>query len=452
MLLEAFHNLGSGLRACFLKTGVHQRCLWFMLGLLSVRGRRTLSAALPPGASPSAFYRLFSTAQWSSEGVFRKVLEAAVPFLGPKPFIPIALDDTVTKKTGWLRGQVRWLRDASNVQLEYRSKDKHKKARLCMGLRWVHLALLAFIPDEGPRALSVGFRLAQPLKKPKLGTSKEAWGEFRKAARAFSAPALGAQAVHHVRDNLDAVQCRDRTLLMVVDGGYMNQTFLRALPERTDVLGRVRKDTRLVHPAAAQGTRRLYGSRAPKPDELRRDDHHPWTQTDCYFGGTLRPIRYKELGPVRWPKVTQRRDLRLIVVAPTPYWLPGRKSKGYNQPAYLLTTDLTSPVCVLIQTYFERWEIEVLHRELKAELGCGQPQVWAPTSVRRVTPSIAAFYALLRIASLHAFGPGRDPAAYGQLPSYRRSNPPHRASVRDLLNRLRKELLVRCPGITTELT
>jgi hypothetical protein len=452
MLLEAFHKLGAELRACFLRTIVFRRFLWFMQALLSVRGRRTLSAALPPGVPHSAFYRIFSTARWSKEGLFRKVLQGGLPLLGPKPFIPIALDDTVTKKTGLLRGQVRWLRDASNLQLEHRSKAGHRNIRYCRGLRWIHLALLTFVPGEGSLALTVGFDLAQPLKKPKFGTSKADWKEFRKAARAFSAPALAVHAVHRARGDLDATGCRERTLLMVVDGGYMNQAFLRQLPERTGVLGRVRKDTRLVYPATTQGRRRLYGDRAPSPDTLRQDDDHPWLRTECYFGGAMRSVRYKELGPVRWPKVTKGRDLRLIVVAPTPYWLPGRNRKGYHQPGYLLTTDLTTPACLLIQTYFERWQIEVVHRDLKSELGCAQPQVWSPNSVRRVTPSIAAFYALLRIAALKAFGPGRSAEAYGELPAYRRARPPRRPSPRDLLNRLRKELWAEHPGLTAELT
>jgi hypothetical protein len=240
---------------------------------------------------------------------------------------------------------------------------------------------------------------------------------------------------------------------MVVDGGYMNQNFLRALPERTHVLGRVRKDTRLVYPATGPGKRRVYGDRAPTPEQLRtNDEDYPWVETECYFGGALRKVRFKELGVVRWPKVTQRRDLRLIVVAPTPYWIPGRNHKGYNKPAYLLTFDLTTPACVLIQTYLERWQIEVLHRELKSELGCGQPQVWSRKAVERVTPAIAACYALLRLAALQAFGVGRDPKIYGELPAYRRGNGPRRPSPRDLLNRLRGDLKIRCPGLTTELT
>ena len=445
MLLDALLSFAPGLRHCFLQKRVCERFFYFMVGLLCVRGRRTLSAALPPGVNHSSFYRLFSKDRWSLDLLFENILGRVLPYLGLNRFIAVALDDTMTKKTGRLRGLVRWLRDAVN--------SKHYKVTLVQGLRWVHLAVLGFIAVEGPLALSVGLGLAQPLRKPKKGSSPEAWKEFRQAAHSFSAPILGAQAVQRIREALDRAGCEDRPLLMVVDAGYMNRYFLGALPERTGVVGRVRKDTHLVHPAPEGSRRRLYGDRAPTPEQLRQDAEEPWLKTKCFFGKALREIRCKVLAPVRWPHVTHGQDLRLIVVAPTSYWLPGRNRKGYNQPAYLLTTDLTTQVEVLIQQYLQRWEIEVLHRDLKSELGCGQAQVSARTAVQRVTPSIAAFYALLRLAALQAFGAGRDPKIYGDYPAYRKEpSGPSRPSARDLLNRLREDVKIRCPGLISEMS
>ena len=49
--------------------------------------------------------------------------------------------------------------------------------------------------------------------------------------------------------------------------------------------------------------------------------------------------------------------------------------KYYREPAYLLTTDLLRPAAVLLQAYFDRWQIEVNHREIKDTLGIGQAQL-----------------------------------------------------------------------------
>lgn len=442
MFVDALLELGTELRCCFLQARVLERFLWFMMAWFSARDRHTLSVALPPGADHSSYYRLFSKARWSPELVFRQILGQALPYLGPKPFIPVGLDDTYTPKTGRLRGLVRWVRDAV--------KSTAYKVILCRGLRWIHAALLVFIPGEGPLSLTIAFELAQPLKRPRRGASAQEWKEFRRKAAQHTAPALATQTVTRIRAALDHLGQTDRLLLMVVDNGYMNRTFLRALPSNTGFLGRVRGDARLVNPAEGGG-RRLYGPRTPTPQQLHQEAGTPWIRTRCYFGGGLRKVRYKELAPVRWQHVTRGEDLRLLVVAPTSYWLPGRGHKGYNQPAYLLTSDLVTAATVLLQTYFERWQMEIVHRDLKSGLGCGEPQVWSRQAVNRVVPAIAAFYSLVRIAALQAVGPGRDPLVYGAYPPYRRAPFPTRPSVRDLQNRLRSELRIRAPGLMAEL-
>ena len=46
----------------------------------------------------------------------------------------------------------------------------------------------------------------------------------------------------------------------------------------------------------------------------------------------------------------------------------------YRLPAFLPTTDLKSPAKQLLQIYFDRWRIEVNHRDEKYTLGVGQAQ------------------------------------------------------------------------------
>jgi hypothetical protein len=65
----------------------------------------------------------------------------------------------------------------------------------------------------------------------------------------------------------------------------------------------------------------------------------------------------------------------------------------YRQAAYLLTTDLNTPTSILIQAYFDRWQIEVNHREEKTTFGVGQAQVRNPLSVPRQPAFSVALYA-----------------------------------------------------------
>lgn len=101
-----------------------------------------------------------------------------------------------------------------------------------------------------------------------------------------------------------------------------------------------------------------------------------------------------------WQSGAKTRPLRLFVIAPTPY----RKRKSaklyYRQPAFLLCTDLISSPRQLLQIYFDRWQIEVNHREEKDTLGIGQAQLWNPASVPRQPVLAVAAYSALMLAAL----------------------------------------------------
>ena len=81
--------------------------------------------------------------------------------------------------------------------------------------------------------------------------------------------------------------------------------------------------------------------------------------TKIFYGGKRRKVRYKEVVNVYWQGGAKRRPLRLIVIAPTPYRKSKSKKLYYRDPAYLLTSDLRSPVKQLLQIYFDRWQIGV---------------------------------------------------------------------------------------------
>jgi hypothetical protein len=109
----------------------------------------------------------------------------------------------------------------------------------------------------------------------------------------------------------------------------------------------------------------------------------------------------------------------------------------YRDPAYLLTSDLRSPAKQLLQIYFDRWQIEVNHREEKDTLGVGQAQLWNVTSVPKQPVLAVAAYSALLLASLRAFGAERG-TAYAELPKWRRNA--RRPSCLDLVTLLRKEM------------
>ena len=134
------------------------------------------------------------------------------------------------------------------------------------------------------------------------------------------------------------------------------------------------------------------------------------------------------------------------MVAPTPYRKRKSSKLYYRQPAYRLTTDLQSRPHALLQIYFDRWQIEVNHRDEKDTLGVGQAQLWNPVAVPKQPVLAVAAYSALLLAALLTFGAGRG-AAYAPLPKWRRHA--HRPSRLDLVTLLRKET-VEHPELLTD--
>jgi len=128
----------------------------------------------------------------------------------------------------------------------------------------------------------------------------------------------------------------------------------------------------------------------------------------------------------------------LLITAPTPYKVTPKGPTYDREPAGSLCTDTTSPINLLAQAAFDRWQIEVNHREEKDILGLGDAQVRSPRSVERHPPFQVAIYRLIHLAGLLEYGPGRTDDSL-PLPKWRRKA--NRPSLLDLLSLLRKDSL-----------
>ena len=223
---------------------------------------------------------------------------------------------------------------------------------------------------------------------------------------------------------------------MVGDGSFANRTMFKADLDRTDLLARCRKDARLCF-RAPEGGRRKYAEQLFTPDQVRtRED--PWTRAQVYLGGKRRRVRYKEVKDVLWKRGAGTKRLRLIVIAPVPYKLSKNSHLNYRDPAYFLTTDLRSSIKLLVQACFDRWQIEVNHRDEKDILGVGQAQVRSAQSIPRHPALAVASYSMLLLAALKSFGPGRT-GDYLDQPKWRQ-NGSKRASFLDIVTKLRSEI------------
>lgn len=342
----------------------------------------------------------------------------------------MALDDTRLRKTGRLIPQAFYQRDPLSPPFH---------VNLMLGLRFLQASLLVPLhrsANVSTRALPIRFQQVSRVKRPGKRASQEQHKQYRAAVRQQNLSHSFVEMGQQLRQELDVAGGRSRTLVLAGDGSFCNRTCFAGVPERSVLLVRARKDAKLCF-RAPTGSRRFYAVEKFTPQQVRADDSCGWKITKVFYGGKRRKIRYKEVGPVHWQRGAGQRPLRLFVIAPTPY----RKSKSkriyYRDPAYLLTTDRHSSVRQLLQIYFDRWQIEVNHREEKDTLGVGQAQLWNVNSVPKQPVLAVAAYSALLLAALQAFGPQRGPI-YAELPKWRRNA--RRPSCLDLITLLRKEM------------
>ena len=434
MLLSHWLNIVSEWRPAFVQQRLWRRAVAQALGTLTSFGRRTLSRALcalnHQQEDWSADYRLHARAGWDPRALFQPVLRRALPWCQGR-YLAVAIDDTRIRKTGRRIPTAFYQRDPLSPKFRF---------NLMLGLRFLQLALLVPLyrsADASPRSLPVRFEEVPPVQKPRRKASQEQWAAFRLAVRQHNLSTCSVAAIRDLRAGLDQAGAAARQLLMVGDGSFCNRTLFCAALERTEIIARARRDLRLCRPASAARSRQIYDRVKFTPEQVRQDEQVPWETVTIFHGGQWRSVRFKQMQRVLWQTGALQRPLRLFVIAPIPYYSPRRGRNHFHEPAFLLTTDLTGSPQELLQPYFDRWQIEVNHREEKDTLGIGQAQLRSVASVPRQPAFAVAAYSALLLASLEAFGPSRGDR-YEPLPKWRRNA--KRPSCLDLVTLLRKEM------------
>ena len=410
-------------------------------------GRRTVTGLVGTSGSQfrdwSATYRLFSQDRVAVEEVFGVVRSGIEAQLYDGAPLVTAMDDTVVRKSGAKIYGVRYRRDPLSPPFH---------ANLVRGQRFVQIS--AALPARGvsgaARMIPIDFAHAPTPARPRKGADAHQWTLYEQARRAANVSRVGVARLQELRASMDRrpAQAR-RTLWTVVDGRFTNATVLKGLPERTVLIGRIRKDTKLYYLPQAErhdgpGRTRKYGQRAPTPEQLRQDPSVPWQTVTVRVGGKRRRFRIKTIAPLRWRAAGAAHDLRLIVIAPLCYRARGKRL--YRKPAYLICTDPTVPLKAILQAYIWRWDIEVNIRDEKQLLGVGEAQVRNPRSVQNLPALLVASYALLLLAATQAFPNGAIPGALPP-PRWRRNAPRHRLSTADIIAQLRAELWGKALGL-----
>jgi hypothetical protein len=407
------------------------------VGLLCGVGKRTITRAIGFHGHTqkdwSADYKMFSRSPWQPRELFAPILRHALEEHRLERIV-LSVDDTRVWRTGRHVPFTQWHRDPMGPAFQ-------------TNLRWGHRFLQASLVlplyraggPSGARSVPVRWEMAPVVKKPGKGATAQQLATYRQEKQAKNLSRQFVSLVQELRGHLNETGQAGRWLAVVGDGSFCNRTVLAEdwNAQRVRLVVRCRKDLVLCKRARESG-RRFYGQRKFTPEQVRRwDGLAPWNSVPIFHGGRYRSVRYKDLGGVYWQSGAKKKPLRLILLASTGYRTSKHSRRQYHKPAYLLTTDLDTPAPILIQDYFDRWAIEVNHRDEKEVLGVGQAQVWNEESVCKVPALLVAMYSWLILSGLECYGPTRTDD-FLPLPKWRQKA--KRPSCQDLVALLRQQL------------
>ncbi len=381
----------------------------------------------------TADYRFYSRDRFDEEAVFdlvRKVLES---HLQPKAPLVVAMDDSLLRKTGRHIHGVRYIRDPLSPPFN---------VNLVRGLRVLQCS--AALPDGtgAARMIPVDFQHAVLPPKPAKNATDEQLEAYQQERTKRNINRLGTERIKLLRQQMDSSGSSERRLVVVVDGRFTNSTVLKAVPERTVLLGRLRKDTVLHYlpqEQPAHGRKRKYGQQAPTPEQLLKDEAVPWQTVRGYACGQAHDFAIKSMGPVVMRMNGALMPVQIMVIKALGYRLKIGSRLLFRRPAFLVCTDPQLALEEFLQDYLWRWDIEVNFRDEKTILQVGQAQVRTENSTQNAPALGVAAYSMLLLAATKTYGLSAVPDRQHQPKWYKRG-PQHRATTNELINQLRIEL------------
>jgi hypothetical protein len=344
----------------------------------------------------SAWYRLFSEGRFDYEAASAGLVTESLRYVGVDEVYVVAGDATQTPRSSRKIEGSGWLRNLRTPPF---------MVGIHAAQRWFNGSWL--IPAEN------GYSRAVPLRWMPAFTEKS---QPQTVAPLKEWQAC-AQFLHWLRAQMAAHGRREQPILLVGDGHYDNLQLWQSLPAGVTLLARSAKNRVLHHlPDDRMHGNRKYGERAPSPQAIWQDRKTRWRAMRLEVRGKTRHLQVQVSGPLLRQGAPDC-PLFLIVVR-------GKKRKNKHghtyrrEPLPFLVNAvpdengqwvLPLPLATLLFWAWQRWEVEVCHRELKTTFGLGHKQCFNPTAAVLSVQWSAWVYSRLLLAGYRTFGLARAP-------------------------------------------
>lgn len=397
------------------------RVVLLTVGLVLVPGRTMLSRVLQVmGVATrdwSAAYRVFARPRLNIDHLRRLLIARWVALYPAGDPVVVVVDGTQLPRTG---------RKIPGVGFARAPRTPAWRPGIHNAQRWEGVSgLTPPTPAGDCRTIPLWFVPApSPTARP--------WAQHPPLSEWESAMA----GVHLVRSALDDLEEPDRPLVVVGDGAYSGVGVWQALPANTVLIARCAKNRVLRHlpPTDApprRGRKLLYGARGLSPQHQRSANHHSHRCT-IEVRGKRRHLRVWVSGPWLLQKGPTT-PLFLLTIGGI-----GRQRRTRDAMHFLVSARRTDggwslpyALELLVMWVWQRWEVEVMHRELKSGWGLGDQQQWSPIAASTVIQWVVWAYAVLMLVAAN------DPPVPRAGPGWYR---PRRPTPRDLTFTIRQEL------------
>lgn len=333
----------------------------------------------------SAMYRVFSASRFNYAKAKEIVFAETLRHIEAEELLVVAGDGTQTPRSSRKMEGAHWLRNPASPAF---------MVGIHIAQRWFNGSILLPAEEGYSRAVPVSWEPAFTEKsKPQAHEPRKEWE-------------CAVDFLKWTREQLVANGCAEQKLLMVADGSYDNLKLWQNLPDEAILIARTAKNRVLWHlPDDEAHGNCKYGKRALSPQQVWQQ-RSGWTKQNIEVRGKTRHLQYKVSTPVL-RKQAPDRVLFLLTVR-------GKQRKNYRRkPMGFLVNAIQNeqgnwvlpfPIDVLLFWLWQRWEVEVCHRELKSNFGLGQKQCWTPHSAVLSVQWSAWVYCLLLLAGYRTWG------------------------------------------------
>ncbi len=367
-------------------------------GLLTCIGRVTITGMLIAIGKQfidwTSAYQLFWGSRMNTDKLFDVASKVCLEQLNPEQMMVVHMDDTIIRKVGKNIHGTSWRRDPLGPAFHTNFIWAQRFIQISMSLHDIDFHCQS-------KAIPIDFFHCPSVKKPSKKATDEEITVFKESKKIQNLSRQGLERIKCLRERLFKQGASERELYLSVDGSYTNRTVLKGLPQGVTLIGRVRKDAHfnfLPEFEKTKGRNKVYGLKAPTPEEVRQSESIPWHKVTAWAAGKNHEFNVKIVKSLRWTVAGNMHIIQLVIIRPLGY----RKKNGgkllYRQPAYLICTDNNLEIEKLLQAYLWRWEIEVNFREEKTTNGCGDAQVRNEIAATKVPQFVVAMHAFVQLA------------------------------------------------------